>query len=209
MPGRKIAAIALKDLRSTVRNVSALVMMIAAPLALASLLGFAFGGSESFDIAAIKVALANLDEGITASSVGAEGTGAAGGGSGDTSTGGAGPAENANAGDALQGVLTSSQLADVLAVTPMRSAVAARRAVDDGSAAVGVIVPADLSRVIAGSMQAATSRVELYENPTADIGGSIVEGVVGGVLADLNGARAAAVAAVALRSDGAGDPPAA
>jgi ABC-2 type transport system permease protein len=52
-------------------------------------------------------------------------------------------------------------------------------------------------------------QVELYENPTREIGGSIVEGIVGQVLADFNGARAAAAGAVSVRSDDAGDPPAA
>ena len=70
-------------------------------------------------------------------------------------------------------------------------------------------MPEDFSAVVFGSDPAAKSDVELYENPTAEIGGSIVEGVVGQVLADFNGARAAAAGAVALRSDGAGDPPAA
>ena len=88
------------------------------------------------------------------------------------------------------------------------SAAAARQAVDDGKAAVAVIVPEDFSAVVFGSDPPATSQVELYENPTSEIGGSIVEGVVGQVLADFNGARAAAAGAVALRSDAAGDPPA-
>ena len=44
----KILAIAWKDLRSTSRNVPALAMMLVAPLALAALLGFAFGGGGSF-----------------------------------------------------------------------------------------------------------------------------------------------------------------
>ena len=40
----KVFAIAWKDLRSTVRNVPALVMMLVAPHSIASQLGFAFGG---------------------------------------------------------------------------------------------------------------------------------------------------------------------
>ena len=72
---------------------------------------------------------------------------------------------------------------------------------------MAVIVPEDFSAVVYGSDPAATSQVELYENPTSEIGGSIVEGVVGQVLADFNGARAAAAGAVALRSDAGGDPP--
>ena len=178
---KKILAIAWKDLRSPSRNVPALLMMLAAPLALAALLGFAFGGGNGFDIAATKVVVANQDKG------------AAGAGQ--------------SAGAAIQTILTSKDLKDVLATRTRSSAAAARKAVDDGKAAVAVIVPQDFSAVVYGSDPTATSQVELYENPTSEIGGSIVEGVVGQVLADFNGARAAAAGAVSLRSQS--DPPAA
>ena len=168
----KVLAIAWKDLRSTARNVPALVMMLVAPLALAALLGFAFGGGGGFDIAATKVVVANLDAG------GAE--------------------AGQNAGAAIQTVLTSKDLEDVLETRTRSSAAAARQAVDDGKAAVAVIVPEDFSAVVYGGDPAAKTQVELYENPTSEIGGSIVEGVVGQVLADFNGARAAAAGAVAL-----------
>jgi ABC-2 type transport system permease protein len=161
----KILAIAWKDLRSTARNGPALVMMLVAPLALAALLGFAFGGGGGVDIVATKVVVANLDKG------GAE--------------------AGQSAGAAIQSVLTSKDLADVLETTTKGSAAAARQAVDDGKAAVAVIVPEDFSSVVFGSDPTATSQVELYENPTREVGGSIVEGVVGQVLADFNGARAA------------------
>ena len=180
----KVLAIAWKDLRSTLRNRPALVMMLVAPLALAALLGFAFGGgSGGFDIAATKVVVANLDKG------------------------GAGAGQSAGA--AIQKVFTSTDLSDILAARTATSAEAARKAVDDGKAAVAVIIPADFTSVVYGNDAAATSQVELYENPTADIGGSIVEGVVGQVLADFNGARAAAAGAVALRSAASGGPAAA
>jgi len=173
---RKILAIAWKDLRSTLRNRPALVMMLVAPLGLAALLGFAFGGSGGFDIAATKVVVANLDRG------GAE--------------------AGQNAGAAIQKILTSKDLSDVLDTKTATSADAARKAVDNGSAEVAVIIPADFTSVVYGSDPAATSQVELYENPTAEIGGSIAEGIVGQVLADFNGARAAAAGAVALRDSG-------
>jgi ABC-2 type transport system permease protein len=178
---RKIWAIAAKDLLSTLRNRPALVMMLVAPLALAALLGFAFGGgTNGFNIAATKVVVANLD------------------------TGGAGAGQSAGA--SIQEILTSKDLADVLETKTVSTAQAARKAVDDGDAAVAVIVPEDFSAVVFGSDPTAKSDVELYENPTTQIGGSIVEGVVGQVLADFNGARAAAAGAVALRSES--DPPA-
>ncbi len=179
----KILAIAWKDLRSTLRNRPALVMMLVAPLALAALLGFAFGGGSGFDIAATKVVVANLDKG--------------------------GAQARENAGDAIQKILTSKDLNDVLDASTVTSAAAAQKAVDDGKAAVAVIVPEDFSAVVFGSDATAKSQVELYENPTAEIGGSIVEGIVGQVLADFNGARAAAAGAVALSPRVPGSPAAA
>jgi ABC-2 type transport system permease protein len=174
---KKIGAIAWKDLRSTLRNRPGLVMMLVAPLALAALMGFAFGGGVGgFEIAATKIVVADLD---------------AGGGE---------PGQNAGA--AIRQVLTSRDLADVLETRTADSAAAARKAVDDGDAAVAVIVPEDFSTVVYGADPAARSQVELYENPTREIGGAIVEGVVEGVLADFNGARAAAAGAVALATQG-------
>ena len=68
----RILAIAFKDLRSTSRNLPALAMMLAAPLALSALLGFAFGGSSGFSIAATKVAVVNLDRPPVAGAAGAQ-----------------------------------------------------------------------------------------------------------------------------------------
>ncbi len=180
---KKILAIAWKDLRSTLRNRPALVMMLVAPLGLAALLGFAFGGGQSFDIAATKVVVANLDKG------------------------GAEPGQNAGA--AVQKILSSKDLSDILATKTATSGAAAQKAVDNGDAEVAVIIPADFTSVIYGTDATATSRVELYKNPTSQIGGSIVEGIVGQVLADFNGARAAAAGAVALRPSVPGAPSAA
>jgi len=177
----KILTIAWKDLRSTARNAPALAMMLLAPLALAALLGFAFGGGGGFDIAATEVAVANLDQGPTA--------------------------VGESAGAAVAGILGSPGLKDVLSVQKKGDAAAARAAVDDGKDAVAVIIPADFSTVIYGGSPLAKTQVELYENPTQEIGGAIAEGVVGQALLEFNGARAAAAGALALRSQG--DPPAA
>ncbi len=174
----KVLAIAWKDLRSTARNVPALVMMLVAPLALAGLLGFAFGGSGGFDIAATKVAVANLDESAPAASGGE------------------------SAGAVVAGILESPDLEDVLDVSAKDSAAAARTAVDDGKAAVAVVVPAGFSSVLYGGDASTKTQVEIYENPTQEIGGSIVEGVVNQALLQFNGARAAAAGAVALRPQG-------
>ena len=171
----RILAIAWKDLRSTMRNVPALAMMLLAPLALAALLGFAFGGGQSFSISATKVAVANADTGAS----------------------GAGAAENAGA--VVIGVLKSPDLSDVVAVSEKPSAAAARKSVDDGKAAAAVVIPADFSGALfATSPTAPKTAVEVYENPTQEIGGAITESIVGQALLGFNGARAAAVAANGL-----------
>lgn len=169
---RRILAIAFKDLRSTYRNLPALAMMLAAPLALSALLGFAFGGGSGFSVAATKVAVVNLD---TAPAQGAQA-----------------PA----AGAAIVGIMRSAGLKDLLTVSEKRSAEAARTSVDDGEDVVAVIIPEGLSAAIYGtSAPASPAAVELYQNPTQGIGDAIVQSVVGQSLLAFNGARAAAVAA--------------
>jgi len=177
----KVWAIAWKDLRSTMRNVPALVMMLVAPLALAGLLGFAFGGGDSFEIAATKVALASEDVQPAADASGEE----------------APPL----AGDTLTGILTSEGLKDVLEVTQVKDAAAARSRVDDGDAAVAVIVPRDFTAALYGSGGTRTA-VELYVNPTQEFGTAITDSVVSQALLGFNGARAAAMAAAAMAGGG-------
>ena len=171
----RIVAIALKDLRSTMRNVPALAMMLLAPLALAALLGFAFGGGQSFSIAATKVAVANAD----------------------TGTSGVGAVQNYGA--IVVGILKSPDLKDIVTVSDKPSAAAARTSVDDGKSAAAVVIPPDFSGVVLGtSSTAPKTAVEVYENPTQEIGGAITESIVGQALLGFNGARAAAVAASGL-----------
>jgi ABC-2 type transport system permease protein len=172
---RRVLAIALKDLRSTFRNIPALVMMLAAPLALAALLGFAFGGGSGYSVAATKVAVVDLDR----------------------------PAPGAQApaaGRSIVGIMESDGLKDLLTVTEMRSAEAARTSVDDGKDAVAVVIPPELSAAIYGTDATApvAAAVELYQNPTRGIGGAIVQSVIGRSLLAFNGARAAALAAAGV-----------
>jgi ABC-2 type transport system permease protein len=175
----RVLAIAFKDLRSTWRNVPALMMMLAAPLALSALLGFAFGGGNGgFSIAATKVAVVNLDKAPAASSTAA-------------------PAQT-SVGQTVAGIMKSKDLRDILKVTSKPTVAAARKSVDDGEDAVAVIIPADLSQAIFGTSTTTKSAVELYQNPTQTVGAAITQSVVGQSLLAFNGARAAAVAAASL-----------
>lgn len=172
----QIAAIAWKDLRGTARNLPALAMMLLAPLALAALLGFAFGGGESFSISPIKVVVVNEDEGPLTVAVD----------------------PLPNAGDSVAGVLESSGLQDLLDVSKADSPATARTLVDEGTQAVAVIIPPTFSRSVYGTGSDGQAVVELYQDPTQGIGASIVESVVEQTLLTFNGARAAAAAATAL-----------
>ncbi len=177
----RVLAIAFKDLRSTWRNIPALMMMLAAPLALSALLGFAFGGSGSgFSIAATKVAVADMDRAPAASATAAPG------------------AAQVAVGQTVVRILKSKDLKDILTVTSKPTVVAAQKSVDDGKDAVAVVIPADLSKVLFGTGATAKSAIELYQNPTQTVGAAITQSVVGQSLLAFNGARAAAVAAQRL-----------
>ncbi len=180
----KIWAIAWKDLRNRARDVPALAMMLVAPLALAGLLGFAFGGGDSFEIAATQVALANEDVRPVAPAGGAAGAGEAA----------------PLAGDIFAGILTGEHLKDILDVIRVKDAAAARAKVDDGDAAVAVVVPRDFTAALYGA-QGARAVVELYVNPTREFGAAITESVVTQALLDFNGAWAAATVAATIAGE--------
>ena len=183
----RVLAIAFKDLRSTWRNIPALMMMLAAPLALSALLGFAFGGSSSgFSIAATKVAVVNLDRAPAARATATLGATVAP------------AAAQAAVGQTVVGILKSKGLKDILTVTSKPSVAAARKSVDDGKDAVAVIIPADLSKAIFGTGTTTKSAIELYQNPTQTVGAAITQSVLGQSLLAFNGARAAALAAQGL-----------
>ncbi len=172
----RVLTIALKDVRSIMRNVPALAMMLLAPVALAALLGFAFGGGEGFSITATKIAVANDDVGV--------------------------PAVSVPAGRVVVNVLKSPGVSTILTAREEASADDARRRVDDGEDAVAVIIPPDFSAVIYGRGAGNATSIELYENPTQGIGGDITKSVIGQTLLTYNGARAAAAAAIGLAIDG-------
>lgn len=173
---RRVFAIAWKDLRSIYRQPSALATMLVAPLGVALILGLAFGGQGSFQIQAVKTVVADL------SVVRGEP---------------AGVAEEQALSTILVDVLTGKDLADLIDATKVKTAAAARRAVDDGEAAVAVIIPDGFDQAVSG-MGGAQTQIEVYADPTQQIGPAVVEGVVEQVVGELNGARAAAAAAAQL-----------
>jgi ABC-2 type transport system permease protein len=168
-------SIAWKDVRHVYRNVAGLAMMLIAPLALAFALGAAFGGMDTgFSIAATKTMVVNED---------------AGAGAGMPS-----------AGATIVSALTSEGLADLLTVTTVATADAARAAVDNGEVGVAVIIPQGFSTALMTDLGSASSPVvvEVYKDPTLTVGPAIAQAVVDSVVQSLNGARATAAATVQL-----------
>ena len=163
----RVFSIAWKDFRHTYRNVAGLAMMIVAPLLLATALGAAFGAGGNFSVPPIKTALVNLD------------------------AGGGAAAPDVNAGSSIVQALTSADLSNLLTVTQMDNAQAARDAVDRGDADVAVIIPADLTAAVT-SRQGGNSQVLVYKDPSLTIGPAIVSAITQSVVQGIDGARAAA-----------------
>lgn len=172
--------IAWKDFRHTYRNIAALAMMLVAPMLLATALGAAFGsGGDSFSVVAVKTVVVDLDAAATADP----------------------EAASDRAGSHIVATLTDPGLADVLEVTVAATEEEARAAVDEDRAAAAVIIPAGLTEALrqAGTPTTGSSdakEIEIYKDPTATVGPGIVTAVVGAVSQRLEGARAAALAAV-------------
>ena len=174
-------SIAWKDLRQTYRSLAGVAMMLVAPLLLAFVLGAAFGSGSSFSLPAVRTAVADLDQGAAGA-----------------------PA----AGATITGILSSPELSDLLAVTQTQTAEEARALVDGGEADVAVIIPAGLTAALTSTgADAKTSAVQIYKDPTLNVGPAIVTAIVRSAAQSLNGARAAAAASAQLAaSEGITDP---
>ncbi len=120
----KIVDVALKDLRRVFRSPFDLVMMFGAPLLLAGLLYFAFGGmssgSGSYNLARTKVVVANLDK--------------------------AGAGSSFQAGAMLVSFLQGKDLVNMVEISQASDEAAARAAVDQRRAGVALIIPGNFTQ---------------------------------------------------------------
>jgi ABC-2 type transport system permease protein len=161
---KKILSIAWKDLITTFRDPSALVLMLVTPLALTLAMAFAFGGftdsgAGGTGLSHIPVVVVNDDRG--------------------------------DLGRELVELLRSDELEELLDAVLVEDADEARSAVDADEAAAAIIIPEDLTaRVIpSGAPQDeaadATSEaaVEVYANPTRPVSVGVVQSVVAGFAA--------------------------
>jgi len=182
----KIMDVAFKDLKRVFRSAFALIMMFGAPLLIAGLLYFAFGGlstgNGSFTLPQTRVVVANLDK--TDSTI-----------------------SNFKAGEMLLEFLHNEDLADVLEITMASDEASARSAVDNQQADVALVIPANFTQAAMTPGQEAA--VTLYQDPTLTIGPGIVKDLVNHFMDGFSGAKIAGqVTDAALRADGAQPDPA-
>ena len=169
----KVIDVALKDLRRVFRSPFSLIMMFGAPLLIAGLLYFAFGGltsgTGSFSLPRTQVVVVNLDQ--------------------------PGPSANSfKAGEKLIGLLQNKDLADMLEITVAGNEANARTAVDTQKADVALIIPADFTR--SATTPGAKAAVTFYQDPTLSIGPGIVKDLVNHYMDGFSGASIAADVAI-------------
>jgi ABC-2 type transport system permease protein len=187
----KILDIALKDMTRSFRSYFALMFMFGVPLLMGGMFYFMYGSrgnaGNSFSVPATKVIVANLDRG----------------GPGFDAVKAQFPVGDARSmGEVILTTLRDNRFADLMKITATDSAETARSAVDQQTAGVAIIIPADFSEKF--SDLAATATIELYKDPTLTLGPAIVESILSQYLDGMSGAKIAVN--VVLKQAGSSDP---
>ena len=168
---RKILAMSWKEVYTTYTDRNLLLIMIATPLALATIIGLAFSGflgntGNDIPIRDIPFALVNLDAGTT---------GVGGRNNGQTFVDLLVPGAAADQPQALLDLTDARQ---------MTSARLARMAVDRGELAAAVIIPEDFSAKLSYSpahLALEPTTIEIYANAAQPISANIIRSIVSGI----------------------------
>ncbi len=171
----KLLAITLKDMTRSFRSVFALAFMFGVPLLVTGMFYLMFGGSvgnegAAFSLPTTRVVVADLDEGSPYFQMDS------------------GNAENfQDMGDVLTHILSSAELNELIEVTSLADAQAARAAVDRQEAGIALIIPKDFTRAMIEPQ--ATADVELYHDPTLTLSPGIVRTLVERAIESTAGAK--------------------
>jgi ABC-2 type transport system permease protein len=188
----KILDIALKDMTRSFRSYFALMFMFGVPLLMGGMFYFMFGSrgdtGNTFSLPATNVVIANLDRG--------------GPGFDAVKTQFPAGAGARSMGELILSTLQDKRFADLMKVTTVESAEAARSAVDKQTAGVAIIIPADFSERFSDLAGQAT--IELYKDPTLSLGPAIVESVLSQFMNGMSGAKIAVN--VVMKQVGSSDP---
>jgi ABC-2 type transport system permease protein len=150
----KLLTIGWKDLRLMFRDRAALILMLAAPFALTLGMGLITGAFSSGGSSIAKLPVIVVNQ------------------------------DGGQLGDALEQMLLSADLSDLLAARVEGDEAAARSAVEDDQVTAAVIIPAGFTASIipaeGSSAPAATVAIEVYKNPGRPISSGVVESIVQG-----------------------------
>ena len=173
---RQLLAIAWKDTYLRFSDRTQLIIMLATPLLLSTIIGLAFGGSSGGQVtfSDIPLAIVNLDTGSESDNLGATFTAIFVPTESDTTSDDSqcGSAENAG-GQTLDDLFNPTLLTDVET---------ARAAVEDGTYVAAIIIPPDFTEKMSPNItrESATiegAQVEVYANDGTPIEASIVRSV--------------------------------
>jgi ABC-2 type transport system permease protein len=150
----KLLTIGWKDLRLMFRDRAALILMLAAPFALTLGMGAITGAFSSSGSSITKLPVIVINQ------------------------------DGGQLGDALEQLLTSPDLGDLLAARVETDEAAARSSVEDDQVVAAVLIPAGFTASIipaeGSSAPAAAVAIEVYKNPGRPISSGVVESIVQG-----------------------------
>ncbi|MCA0457613.1 MAG: ABC transporter permease [Chloroflexi bacterium] len=183
---RKIWTIAWKDVSTSFRDRNLVLIMLAAPLAVATIIALAFGGANGSDIPIndIPVAIVNLDRGANGQNLGDIYVSAFIPPAANTSTLTSSSCALVEPEPTTADTGSAVTLQTLTEATVVADAAAAKTGVDDGTYMAAIIIPADFSQKVtigAGKMTIEPSRVELYANSGSPIQAGIIRSVVEGI----------------------------
>jgi ABC-2 type transport system permease protein len=184
--------IAIKDMTRSFRSAFALIFMFGVPLLMTGMFSLMFGGSgtnkQVFKIPATKVIVANLDKG--------------GPGFEAVKSQIPGGSQAGSMGDLILSVLQDKSFTDLMQVTSVDSAEAARKAVDSQEVGAAIIIPADFSARFSDLESQAS--LELYKDPALTIGPGIIQSILEQLMDSMSAAKIAVK--VTLKQTGSNDP---
>ncbi|MBZ0300817.1 MAG: ABC-2 transporter permease [Anaerolineae bacterium] len=193
----KILAITRRQLYTTFTDRNLLLIMIAAPLSISTIVGLVFGGfggGGGFNFSHIPVAVVNLDTGIDQLGTHVNygdmlvGVMIPQAGSSELPGGAASCPLEMDAQASGSNAFANQSLGDLLAAQSVADAAAGRAGVDNGDFAALVVIPPDFSTRLAPQINATggeataaePAAIEVYANSGQPIEGTIVRSIVEG-----------------------------
>jgi ABC-type Na+ efflux pump permease subunit len=175
---QQILTFAWKQVHRVYSDRSLLIFMLLTPLAIATIIGLAFGGQNgTISIRDIPVALVNLDEGAGDNNFGATVASIL------LSTPTQGAEQSACSLVTSAGNAPAGSLDDLFAATPISDSEAARAGVDDGTYVAAVILPAEFSAALAPEIDFANlNAVSVIEPVTIEIYASAGSPILAGIV---------------------------